>query len=230
MTVLLVELNTKGNVERPQAQSLKVIVQLLHARLMADGRHRVAALAYREARAVWANLEPAPQEVAEAITTDEAARLLERLGADFLLAGTSFNGVDLEKRFIAAARLAGVPSLAVLDFWSSYGLRFADAAGRLAYLPDRIAVMDASARAELIAAGVEAERVVATGQPALEALGDVRRRLRPVRRATRPGSVNLRTGRHSWRSGILVRSSRRRAFRSICSPATWPATHPRGPW
>src|SRR6186713_377502 len=36
MTVLLVELNTQRDMERPETQSQKVVVQLLHPRLMAD--------------------------------------------------------------------------------------------------------------------------------------------------------------------------------------------------
>jgi hypothetical protein len=100
-----------------------------------------------------------------------------------LLAGTSVNGVDLEKRFVVAARRLGIPSLAMLDFWSNYRARFADASGGLAYLPDRIAVMDSLAREEMTAAGFEADRLWITGQPAFDELDAYRQRATPQRRA-----------------------------------------------
>ena len=100
-----------------------------------------------------------------------------------MLLGISVNGVDLEKRFVAAASRLGVPTLAVLDFWSVYRERFADATGRLAYLPDRVAVMDRPARDGVVAAGVPAERVTVTGQPAFDELFAYRAGVTESRRA-----------------------------------------------
>lgn len=147
------------------ASALAPVIQHLRA----AGRG-VAALAYRQAPAVWAEQGLAFEPVAEG--TDEAAagRRLRAARAGLLLAGTSVNGCDLERRFVAAARRCGLPSLAVLDFWSNYRERFADAKGDLADLPDRIAVMDEFARQEMIAEGFEPGRLAVTGQPAFDKL------------------------------------------------------------
>jgi hypothetical protein len=106
----------------------------------------------------------------ESTSTLDAERLLSESRADLLVTGTSYNGIDLEKKFITAARKLGVPSLAVLDFWSNYATRFSDAEGNLAHVPDRIAVMDDRAHDEMVAAGFDARQLVVTGQPALDDL------------------------------------------------------------
>jgi hypothetical protein len=101
-----------------------------------------------------------------------------------LLTGTSDNGVNLEKPFLAAARQLRIPSLAVLDHWMNYRLRFADQRGELVYLPDRIAIMDEQARTEMIAEGFDPERLVVTGQPAFDELESLRHSATPQQRKT----------------------------------------------
>jgi hypothetical protein len=111
---------------------------------------------------------------------------LRDLRADILLSATSDNGVNLEKPFIAAAHRLGIPSLAVLDHWMNYRLRFANEKGELVFLPDRIAIMDEQAREEMVAEGVDAGRLVVTGQPAFDELTSLRRSaLAKERQATR---------------------------------------------
>ena len=124
-------------------------------------------LAYREALPLWSQCGLAP----ESIDGEDGLRLLEeRLsGAGLLLTATSVNGLDRERDAITTARRLGVPSLALLDFWSNYRLRFIDQDGRL-NLPDRIAVMDALAADEMVAAGLPADRLEITGQPAFDGL------------------------------------------------------------
>jgi hypothetical protein len=104
----------------------------------------------------------------------QAKQLLGRVRADCLLSATSDNGVNLEKPFFAAARQLGIPSLAVLDHWMNYRLRFANEKGELLYTPDRIAIMDEQARQEMIAEGLDADRLVVTGQPAFDELAAFR--------------------------------------------------------
>lgn len=81
-----------------------------------------------------------------------------------------------EHRLWGWARAHGVPSVAVLDQWQHYALRFSGlgADEHLAYLPDRIAAMDEYAKHGLIEAGIPAERVVVTGQPAFDRLVHLR--------------------------------------------------------
>lgn len=84
--------------------------------------------------------------------------------ADAVLLGTSVGGPEHEKGLASAARDAGVPSLAVLDYWSSYDRRFGGSA------PDVVAVIDERMGAELVASGFHPERVVVTGAPQHERL------------------------------------------------------------
>ena len=146
--------------------------------LKAEGRVAVRALAYGAACAVWADCQLAftPLDgAATEVRLDPATALL--------VTGTSSpNPLEYEKAFIAAARTQRIPSLAVLDFWSNYAQRFSDAQGRLVYAPDRIAVMDEWARDEMIACGIDGERIIVTGQPAFDDLGAVRTRFTSARR------------------------------------------------
>ncbi len=139
------------------------------------GGAAVHACAYRQAPAVWAARGLAAETLAD--TTDDAAcaEILRGHAADFLLTATSMNGVNLEQKFTAAARVLGVPSLAVLDFWTNYRGRFADADGALAFVPDRVAVMDTRARDAMLAEGFAPEQLVVTGQPAFDEVAEWRR-------------------------------------------------------
>ena len=109
----------------------------------------------------------------EAPTSPEAAReMLSAFEPDVLLLGTSVNKREDEKVFLKSARTLGIPSIAVLDFWSNYHGRFATrpAPSPLDALPDRIAVMDGSAARDLEALGIPSDRIAVTGQPAFDRL------------------------------------------------------------
>lgn len=105
-------------------------------------------------------------------------------GFSHALVATSVNALQHELHLVDAARAAGIRSVAVVDFWANYRARFTGPDGRLV-LPDAIAVMDEVARSEAVAAGLGAERVVVTGQPAFDALGDVRRGRERIREEVR---------------------------------------------
>ena len=94
---------------------------------------------------------------------------------NFLLTDTSVGEWAIEKALIVNCRPFGMPTLSVLDFWSNYTARFADARGNLVYLPDTIAVMDELAVSEMVAEGFPREKLVITGQPAFDCLADKRR-------------------------------------------------------
>lgn len=147
-----------------------------------EGRVRARALAYKEARSIWGSRGLRFEELGEGFSEADASRLLTDSRAAALAVGTSGNSVDLEKRFITAARRTGTPSLGLLDFWSNYLDRFGDDNGALAYVPDVIAVMDESARAEMIEQGFDASRLIVTGQPAFDALPRIRAGFTPAAR------------------------------------------------
>jgi len=114
----------------------------------------------------------------------DLGRLFRDRRPDAIMVATSFNGVDLEKTLIRLAREAGVPSLALVDFWSHYRERFSDSAGELSCLPDRIAVMDEQSNRAMMAEGFDPARLTVTGQPAVDAARAARapRRLRALAR------------------------------------------------
>jgi len=121
--------------------------------------------------------------VIQQLQADAAVDVVSGGKVDFLLAGTSMDGY--EKTEIDKYR-GCVPTLSVLDFWSNYRVRFADKLGNLAYLPDTIAVMDDLAVKEMVEEGFPPERLVVTGQPAFDCLGDKKRDFTYAReRATR---------------------------------------------
>ena len=115
------------------------------------------------------------EEIPEGVSEEDASRLLLDNRAAVLAVGTSVNPVGLEKMFVRAAGRTGTPSLALLDFWSSYVSRFSEADGRLSYVPDLIAVMDERARTEMLELGFDRGHLVVTGQPAFDALPSTRK-------------------------------------------------------
>lgn len=146
------------------------------ARLRQEGRVGVRALAYRFAKKVFAREGIAFASAPETLTAEDTVTLLRAVRPACLLTGTTVGDVELEKRFIAAARTEGVPSVAVVDYWSNYALRFET-------LPDQIAVIDNAMCAEMIAEGFAAARLVVTGAPHWDGLGRAREAFTPHRRA-----------------------------------------------
>lgn len=101
---------------------------------------------------------------------------------DVLLSASSVNADEYEKICIRQARLDDVPSLVVMDSWSSYGKRFGPREGEFDALPDMIALPDARSRLEWIAAGVPENRLSITGHPAFDELAAFRASMTPTRR------------------------------------------------
>ncbi len=106
----------------------------------------------------------------ETITKSEIEDLLQKSPPAIVVTGTSFNPIGVEIKFIHAARKLKIPTLAILDFWTNYSLRFSDEHGKMKYIPDKIAVMDNVAFREMIAEGFDPDTLVITGQPAFDTL------------------------------------------------------------
>jgi len=154
------------------AAALMPVIQALSS----SGRYDVQTLAYREAAGFFTKRGVPFRVLEESFCRTEASTLLRDQRADLLLCGTSVNEVELEKHLIDAANDRELPSVAVLDYWSNYAERFSGHDGVLAHLPNRIAVMDENARAEMTDVGFEPERLVVTGQPAFDDLAACRAR------------------------------------------------------
>jgi len=164
------------------AGGASAVAPVIRALRSANG-YAVHALGYAEARRTWREKDIEFQELSESTTLDDAAAFLKRTDAGLVLLGTSMNGIDLEKRFLKAARRLGTPTLAVLDFWSNYLPRFADEQGRLGELPDVIAVMDDRACTDMERQGFPRERLIVTGQPAFDELTALGKAATPRQRA-----------------------------------------------
>lgn len=161
------------------ANAVAPVIELLRA----EGKVSVTALAYLQAVTLWSKRGIQFDTINGETGDDDILKLLNEPKANLLLTGTSVNRFELEKRFIEAARQLDIPSMSVLDFWSNYALRFSDDAGDLRYLPDRIAVMDALARDEMVADGIVDSSIVITGHPALDSLAKHRHAFTQERKA-----------------------------------------------
>lgn len=91
------------------------------------------------------------------------AGLLQRLVPDVVV---TTNSPRSEQAAIEAAALLGIPSLSMVDLFALPG----DPYLRRTVHADRITVLAESTRANLMAAGVEPQRIVVTGNPALDSL------------------------------------------------------------
>lgn len=99
---------------------------------------------------------------------DEIRYLLSRFSPEILVTGTSY-GDRTEQWLWKTADKLGIYSMAILDQWLSYRIRFSDSGGELV-IPDKILVMDEIAKKEMIADGFDGQRILVTGQPYFEML------------------------------------------------------------
>lgn len=128
-------------------------------------------------------------------TVNDTETFIAGLAPDVLITGTG-SETNLEKYAWESASRLGIASLAILDQWVNYGVRFSEfnlyqldeyrANPRHPYMPDRILVMDETARQGLIADGIPAERIAITGQPYFEFVSE---RGRHFREATRRDDI-----------------------------------------
>jgi hypothetical protein len=100
-------------------------------------------------------------------------------GAELVFCGTSHpvSSLRFELGAVTAARAAGVRTVAFVDHWTNFRLRFEAEDHRL-ILPDEIWVLDAHALARAAADGLPPERLRVSGSPTLAFLS---RLWRPVR-------------------------------------------------
>jgi hypothetical protein len=109
-------------------------------------------------------------EAADHTPDEEVLDRIHNTAPNLVITATSQEGT-LERTMIAAARSVSAPTLAILDSWTNYQTRFAEAGFDLSTrLPDVIAVPDALAKNEMCTAGLPAQKLEITGQPAFDAL------------------------------------------------------------
>jgi len=115
------------------------------------------------------------------VSLNSMGALLERESPDLILTGTSTqdekNRQVIEQNITVAGRQRNIPTVAVLDFWANYSLRFNDiySGENFRFLPDKIAIMDQYAERAMLAEGFDKSRLVITGNPYFDDLeGKVR--------------------------------------------------------
>ena len=146
------------------------------AKLRREHGCSVDAFVYRQACQIFDLQGLAAVALDESKSAGEVSRALTASSPALVLTATSTGESSLEMRFIAEARRLGIPTLTVLDFWSSYVERFTGVANHSlsGSLPDRIAIMDGRARAEMESLGFPPDCLEITGQPAFDALQSLR--------------------------------------------------------
>jgi hypothetical protein len=104
----------------------------------------------------------------------ESFDIFDNYVPDMLItSATSLPEVDMTEKYLwQQAKIRGVPSLAFLDQWQNYAIRFSgvDDVERLAYLPDWINCINKVGEQEMIEEGFDPQGLVMFGQPYLSSL------------------------------------------------------------
>lgn len=99
---------------------------------------------------------------------------LKRFSPDLVItSATSIPAKDMSEKYLwHLARKLSIKSIAILDQWQNYSIRFSGTTSqdRLAYLPDAINCIDEIGRKEMIAEGFDANLLYPLGQPYLDSL------------------------------------------------------------
>ncbi len=102
---------------------------------------------------------------------NEALWYLQSKRASVLVCGTS-RYLSPERFLTLAAKKLKIKSIAILDEWYNYRLRFEDEKGQLVYLPDIICAQDEQAFNEAVLEGIPSDLLRVTGSPSLSVLTD----------------------------------------------------------
>ncbi len=101
----------------------------------------------------------------DAISDIELDVLLKKFDPDVVVCGTS-TGLSLDKKAILWAKENNIPTIAIVDFWSNYKMRFSNpGAFDLAYLPDVICVIDGFMKKQMEKESFDSSRLFITGNP-----------------------------------------------------------------
>ena len=105
------------------------------------------------------------------VSVNSMRHLLKIESPDLVLTGTSYQDEEnkdlIEQTIILAAKEENIKSLAVLDFWNIYSMKFSDiyTGEKFKFLPNKIAIMDLIAEQDMVTEGFNKKRLVVTGNP-----------------------------------------------------------------
>ncbi len=113
------------------------------------------------------------------VSPDAIENFLRTVHPDVVITGTSADDFTEKYLWQAAGRI-GIPSMAIIDQWTNYGLRFSDflvseiseylKRKNHPYCPSVIVAMDDYSRIEMIHEGLPSEKIVVCGQPYFETI------------------------------------------------------------
>jgi hypothetical protein len=141
-------------------------------RLRKERRFRTYIIAAGHARDMLSDKGISFAGTTSVISSEKAAGFFRKYRPDLLLTATSWNS-NLEQQLRNRAAALMVPSVALIDFWSNYILRFRGAEYPVKNMPDTLCVPDQNAAKEMSALGFPESRVKITGQPFLGSLAQV---------------------------------------------------------
>ncbi len=150
------------------AEVLIPVVRLLEA----HGGYHVTVACYGHALSRFTRRKISCATLQPVLRDDDA--WVERFRPDLLItSATSLPAEDMsEKHLWQHARMNGIPSLAFLDQWQNYALRFSGPRPNegLRFQPDFINCLNQIGHQEMTAAGFEARRLLMLGHPYLDSL------------------------------------------------------------
>jgi hypothetical protein len=107
---------------------------------------------------------------------DAAVVALRKIAPDYLItSATSLPWIDMSEKYLwEAAHQLGIGSLAFIDQWQNYSIRFSGSQPfqLLKYLPDHINSINQFGREEMIAEGFPEDRLIMLGHPYLSGIVD----------------------------------------------------------
>lgn len=107
-----------------------------------------------------------PVEVTEVSSVNAAKHMISEINPDIVVLGTAV--ADRPEALLTQAAISlGIPTVAILDEWYLYALRFQNKDGKFTHLPTAICCQDELAYNEAIAEGIPVELLKVTGSPAL---------------------------------------------------------------
>lgn len=149
----------------------EVLIPAIHL-VMTRTPHKVIVLGYGLGVERFAN-KGIPCTTIDPIREHDA-HLINTYQPDLIVSSaTSLPERDMsEKHLWRIARAAGIPTLAFLDQWQNYAVRFSGVANdeRLAYLPDYINCINETGKCDMTSVGFRRDMLVEFGHPYLSSL------------------------------------------------------------
>jgi hypothetical protein len=131
-------------------------------------KNNICCLVSGKAKDVLAKLN-VPFIYAESFDNKKVESELKRFNPDAIVTGTSF-GLSTDKLALEAGKKDGIPTISIIDYWANYWARFKDPSGTV-LMPDKICVIDAIMKDEMIKEGFYPKSIVITGNPRFDSFG-----------------------------------------------------------